>query len=269
MRKQGLHVKNFMVGAFIGAGGILPGVSGGVLAIVFNVYTPIMEVIANPKQNLRRNLGLLIPVGIGAVIGFIAIAFFLQFAFAKNTNVTLWLFIGLIVGTIPQMFKEAGSVVRHKGSYVSMILGALGMAAILGYMNIISTIHLQQSTITNILTGIIWGLGTVIPGLSTSSILISLGLYESMLHSFSSLDLNVYVTTLPATVLTVVLFAKLFMYILKKYHTYVMHAVVGITISTTLFIIPITYSGVLEIVFSALCGVIGCMIALSMGKMEA
>ena len=58
-------------GFIIGAGGILPGISGGVLSVIFGIYRPVMEVLAHPLDGLRRHLSLLLPVGAGAILGFL------------------------------------------------------------------------------------------------------------------------------------------------------------------------------------------------------
>ena len=59
----------FAEGLIIGIGGILPGVSGGVLCIVFGLYQPVMEVFAAPVQNLKKHFRLLAPVALGAAAG--------------------------------------------------------------------------------------------------------------------------------------------------------------------------------------------------------
>ena len=58
-------------GFIIGAGGILPGISGGVLSVIFGIYRPVMEVLAHPLNGLRRHLSLLLPVSAGAILGFL------------------------------------------------------------------------------------------------------------------------------------------------------------------------------------------------------
>ena len=66
-------------GALIGLGAVLPGISGGVLAVIFGVYQPIMECLANPMQGVKKHLRLLLPIGVGVVVGFLGIAKVLAF----------------------------------------------------------------------------------------------------------------------------------------------------------------------------------------------
>ena len=66
-------------GAFIGLGAVLPGISGGVLSVIFGIYKPIMELLSNPVKNFKTHVPPLIPVGIGGVIGFLGVANILSF----------------------------------------------------------------------------------------------------------------------------------------------------------------------------------------------
>ena len=66
-------------GAFIGLGAVLPGISGGVLCVIFGIYKPIMELLSNPFKNYKTHVPKLIPVIIGVVIGFLGIANVLAF----------------------------------------------------------------------------------------------------------------------------------------------------------------------------------------------
>ena len=61
-------------GAIIGLGAVLPGISGGVLCVVFGVYKPIMELLSHPFKAIKKHAKTLIPVVIGIAIGFVAIS---------------------------------------------------------------------------------------------------------------------------------------------------------------------------------------------------
>ena len=68
-------------GALIGLGAVLPGISGGVLSVIFGIYRPIMELLSNPITNFRTHVPKLMPVIIGGVIGFLGVANVLSFFF--------------------------------------------------------------------------------------------------------------------------------------------------------------------------------------------
>ena len=90
-------------GALIGLGAVLPGISGGVLCVIFGVYQPIMEVLANPFKAVKKHIRLLIPIGIGVVVGFLGVAKLLGFLLNRYPNPSVCLFVGLIAGMLPSL----------------------------------------------------------------------------------------------------------------------------------------------------------------------
>lgn len=66
-------------GAVIGLGAVLPGISGGVLCVVFGIYKPIMELLSHPLKNFKTHVPKLLPVIVGLGVGFMGIANLLSF----------------------------------------------------------------------------------------------------------------------------------------------------------------------------------------------
>ena len=81
--KKSNFLLRIIQGALIGLGAVLPGISGGVLCVIFGIYKTIMEFLADPFRKMKTHLPLLIPVGIGGVIGFLGIANVLSFFLEK------------------------------------------------------------------------------------------------------------------------------------------------------------------------------------------
>src|SRR5699024_2526657 len=115
----------------IGLGAVLPGISGGVLSVIFGIYKPIMELLSNPIANFKTHVPKLIPVVIGGAVGFLGVANILAFFLEKYPDPSVCLFIGLIAGMLPSLFREAGEQGRSKGSYVSMVVCMCVIFAIL------------------------------------------------------------------------------------------------------------------------------------------
>ena len=67
-------LRDLLCGALIGAGAILPGVSGGVLAVVFGVYQPVMETLTHPRTAIPKYWCWAIPLGLGWAVGFLGLA---------------------------------------------------------------------------------------------------------------------------------------------------------------------------------------------------
>ena len=101
-------LRDLLCGALIGAGAILPGVSGGVLAVVFGVYQPFMEALTHPRTAIPKYWRWAIPLGLGWAVGFLGLAKGIAAAMLWSQAATTWFFIGLILGTLPALFRDAG-----------------------------------------------------------------------------------------------------------------------------------------------------------------
>ena len=115
-------VMRLLQGALIGLGAVLPGISGGVLCVIFGIYKPIMELLSNPIRNFKTHVPKLIPVFIGGIIGFLGVANILAYFLNKYPDPSVCLFIGLIGGMLPSLFREAGEQGRTKGSWISIVV---------------------------------------------------------------------------------------------------------------------------------------------------
>ena len=125
-------------GALVGLGAVLPGISGGVLCVIFGVYKTIMEFLADPYRKQKTHFPKLLPFGFGAVIGFLGIAKLLAFLLERYEAPSVCLFIGLIAGMLPSLFREAGEQGRSKASYISLSIAAVAVFALLFTLKLLS-----------------------------------------------------------------------------------------------------------------------------------
>ena len=126
-------------GALIGLGAVLPGISGGVLSVIFGIYKPIMELLSNPFKSFKTHVPKLIPVIIGGIIGFLGVANILSFFLEKYPDPSVCVFIGLITGMLPSLFREAGEQGRSKASYISLVVCMCVIFALLIGLKMTST----------------------------------------------------------------------------------------------------------------------------------
>ena len=123
-------IMRIVQGIIIGAGAILPGISGGVLAVVFGIYRPAMELLTHPRRALQRYWRMLLAVGIGWAIGFLGGGSVILALFHQSETVATCLFIGLILGTLPDLWREAGT--QGRGN-VRMIESLVNCGAMDGF----------------------------------------------------------------------------------------------------------------------------------------
>lgn len=260
-------LRDFICGLLIGAGAILPGVSGGVLAVVFGLYQPFMEVLTHPKTALPKYWRFLPALGIGWVVGFFAFAKGISAAMELSVPVTTWTFIGLIVGTLPSLFREAGREGRGAAAWASFFLCAGLVFTGLFYVSHTPALQLQPSVWAFCLCGALWGLGMVVPGLATSSVLMALGLYQPLMEALSAMDFQVLAPALAGMAAALLLMARLVSWMFRRRHAIAFHGILGIVTASTLVILPTKYGG-REPLLSLLCGVAGFLLAFFLARLD-
>ena len=261
-------LRDLLCGVLIGAGAILPGVSGGVLAVVFDIYRPFMEVLTHPREAIPKYWRWFLPIGLGCAIGFLGFAKGIAAAIDVSSTVTTWLFIGLIVGTVPSLFRETGKEGRSIGSWVSMAVCAGAIFFSLFYVGKVICVTVEPNFWWYNFCGALWGMSLVIPGLTSSSVMMALGLYQPMLEGLARLDFLVLSACLPGMVLTILLLARLVSWFFRKHYSIAFHGIFGIVLASTLVIIPTSYVGAWEIVLSAVCCIGGVLLAYFMARLD-
>lgn len=231
-------VMKVLQGALIGLGAVLPGISGGVLCVIFGIYKTIMELLADPFRKFKTHVPKLIPIIIGGAIGFLGIANVLSILLEKYPAPSVCLFIGLISGMLPSLFREAGEQGRSKASYISMAIAMVIVFALLISLKVLS-VEITPNFIWYIFCGACLALSVIAPGMSFSTLLMPLGLYEPFVAGIGSLDFGVLIPGGIGGLATVLLFAKAVDTLFDRHYSVAFHAIIGIVIAATVMIIPV------------------------------
>ena len=105
-----MKAKNFLIntaqGAVIGVAMIIPGVSGGTLAVLMNVYDKLINSISNLRRDFKNSIKFLLPILLGAGIAVAAMYFPLKYALKYAPFPTVMLFAGLMAGSFPKIVKD-------------------------------------------------------------------------------------------------------------------------------------------------------------------
>lgn len=262
----GLWLLRVIHGALIGAGAILPGISGGVLCVLFGIYRPMMALLAHPIKTFRIYYKLFIPVLLGWAVGFFALAGLVNLLMEVSSAIAVSLFIGLIVGMIPSLYRDAGKYGHRKTGYLSMFLSFVVLFGFLLYLQQGVRIDIEGNAWWFFFCGIVWGLSLVVPGLSSSSILIFMGLYQEMTAGISRFDLGVLIPLVLGILCTALLSARFVNRLFERHHTIAYHAILGIVFASTLLIVPLEFKDATEMLLSIVCAILGFLVAWGMDR---
>lgn len=228
----------FLEGMIVGFGAIMPGLSGGTLCVAFGMYLPLIWVISHPRENIIKYGKMLAVFGIGVAVGFIGLSGFASWLMDLSSELVICAFVGFIIGTFPELWQDAGVKGRNTKSYISMAVGFAAMLTLLFLFESHAQVQVKADVFGFFLCGILWGLSFIVPGLSSSTLLLFFGLYQPMLDGISVLKLGVIIPLAIGIVVCVMLLSKAVKVAYKKYYGIISHAIIGVVAATTVMIFP-------------------------------
>lgn len=179
--------KNILKGIIIGIANIIPGVSGGTMAVSMGIYDKLIHCISHFFSELKKNIIFLAPLALGMVIAIIASAFGMEYLFDTFPVQTNFMFIGLILGSLPAIYGKVSNENVKTGHIISAVvffMVVVGMAMLNGSSGHTTTIDKSfMQVIILFLIGVIAAATMVIPGVSGSMMLLLLGYYNVILES--------------------------------------------------------------------------------------
>lgn len=280
MQKQLENLLLILKGFILGIANIIPGVSGGTLAMTMGIYEDIIKSISSILKTPKKSLKLLLHLGIGAVLSILILSKLLNYTLTNYAFATTLFFIGLIVGGFPLLLKKAKG---HKVSlgYLLSFLSTTSLVIILRLLqtseNIVSLNNVSLFTIIILLlVGMLAASTMVIPGVSGSFVLMLIGFYKPILNTISNItkinllghNLLILVPFGIGVLLGIVLTAKLIEYLLKKYEIYTYYGIYGFILASILVLILNVYNkatGIPEVVVGILLVLLGTFIGYKLG----
>ncbi|MBQ1257208.1 MAG: DUF368 domain-containing protein [Clostridia bacterium] len=262
-------------GSLIGLGAVLPGISGGVMCVIFGVYKPLMEVLGNPLKNWKKHLNLLIPIVIGVVVGFLGVSKLLGFLLDRYPGPSVFLFVGLIVGMIPSLLREAGEQGRNKNSFIGMAVAFIIVLAMLICLMFVFDLKIPFNFATCLFCGFCLALSIIAPGMSFSTFLMPLGLYQPFVEGIGNLDFGVLIPVGIGAVVTFILFVRGINYMLKHHYSVMFHSIIGVVLAATILtpfeaeLLEVAYQSTGAILVNIAFGIAGIVSGLLLDKFNS
>ena len=248
-------------GIIVGFGAIMPGISGGTLCVAFGMYLPLIHVISHPKENLKKYWRMLLVFALGVAIGFVGLSGLASWLLNLSTSLVTCAFIGFILGTFPELWHDAGIQGRKTTSFISLVLGFVLMLALLLFLSNHDMVTVESNIWGFLFCGVLWGLSFIVPGLSSSTLLLFFGLYQPMLDGIATLNLRIILPLAVGMIVCVLLLSKGINFIYKKFYTQISHFILGVVAATTIMIFPDWSMRGMDLVYALLCIVGGCILS--------
>ncbi len=238
------NISLFIKGFIMGIANIIPGVSGGTLAITLGIYEDLIGILSNFLKNIKKNIKFLLPIGIGMIASILSLSKVINYCLEHFEIQTILFFIGLILGGLPLILKKAK---LKKIKLSNIIVFLITFSVIMSFTFIKGdsfTVNLQSLNIIKevilFLVGMVAAATMVIPGISGSFVLMLLGYYKPIIDTISNLTnyKEIFHNSLIlfpfgiGVIIGIVLVAKLIEFLLNKYEHITYSGILGFIIAS-------------------------------------
>lgn len=265
------HFFNLLKGIGIGAGCILPGISSGVLLVVFGLYDKLIHSVLHFFKDIKNNSKFLFPIVLGTFLGIVLFGNILQLLFSSFPSQTKSIFIGLLLGSLPLLFKQANGKKGFRLRYILPLLVTFFISMLLLYcenkMHFTGNISVEGNFFFFIFSGFCMSIGIVIPGISSTVILMLLGIYPIYLAAVSSLNLPVLLPMALGIVIGGFLFMHLIQFLMTHYFSLTYYGIIGFAVGSTFVLYP-TLDSLSTVITSLICLCIGFYMTSSIEKIK-
>lgn len=236
-------------GVVFGIANIIPGVSGGTLAMTMGIYEDMINSISHIFKDLKKNILFLLPIGIGAVISILLMSKLINSCLENYPFPTTLFFIGLILGGIPLIAKKVKGKEKKPVNYILFLL-TFSLVAVMAFMSEGDfSVSLSNPSafmyLLLFLVGVIAAATMVVPGVSGSFVLMLIGFYKPIVKVVSDVTnighiVNNLLILIPfgiGVVVGIILVAKLIEFLLKKFETATYYAILGFVFASFISLI--------------------------------
>jgi len=259
-------------GMVIGVSNVIPGVSGGTMAVVLGIYDKLISAVNSFFKDWKKNIFFLGEIAIGAGLGIILFSKLITNLLTNHPEPTDFFFIGLILGSFPMLYKRATKGKVKKINYLWFLLTFTLMVIMSIFSDVeVSTIAMTslsvKSFISLFLAGFIAAATMILPGVSGSLVLLIIGLYTTFTNAVSTFNIPLLIPGGLGVLVGILTMTKLIESFMSKYPQPAYFAICGLILGSVFPVYPgftFNLSGMLSIITF----LIGFILTYILGKKE-
>ncbi len=241
-------IKLLLSGMIIGVANVIPGVSGGTMAVILNIYDRLVSAVS--FKNLKNNLLFLFKIALGAGAGILLFSTAVKLCLERFPMQTNFTFMGLIIGSIPMIYRRAAGSSAKKGPQKIRIPGLIAFILALGAMlsmgladrsafsQSVQTVLTLPLAIQLFFGGALSAFAMILPGISGSFIMLLLGVYGTVIAAISSLNIWILLPMAAGCCIGLLAGAKLVAVLLGKFPQQTYCAILGLIAGSLVSIFP-------------------------------
>lgn len=265
-------VKNIFKGMVIGISNIIPGVSGGTMAVVLGIYDKLLSAINGFFKDWKKSIAFLIQVGIGAALGIVLFSNLMEVLLDRYPEPTNFFFMGLILGSFPILYKRA---TKNTVKPINLIWFVVTLAAMIGMSflssdnvsNVVLTTMSFNTVVTLFAAGFVAAAAMILPGVSGSLVLLILGIYGTFLSAISTFNIPFLIIIAIGVLTGIFSMSKLIESLLNAFPQPTYMAICGLILGSLFPVYPGFTFGTIGII-SIISFAVGFIITFILGKRD-
>lgn len=241
------HAINAAKGFFIGISLLIPGMSGGTMAIILGIYDDLIHAVSSFFKNVRANTILLFTVGAGAVLGIFGFSHIISAILERFEIPTIYFFMGVICGGIPVLWhkiRPKDTSLRTPIRVTDWVWGGVGLAiALLMMLRPGKLVDLAAhegilAFVVLVIVGVFVAIALILPGISTTFFLLTLGLYERTLGAVKALDIAFLLPLLLGALIGTIATTKVLENLMQRHPNPTYLAILGFVVGSVAQVFP-------------------------------
>ncbi|KIL52608.1 hypothetical protein KP77_06350 [Jeotgalibacillus alimentarius] len=264
--------RNIFRGMAMGASDVVPGVSGGTIAVLLGIYDQFINALSGiTTREWKKHLPFLVMLGAGMGISIIALSNLIEWLLEVHPQPTYFFFIGLIGGILPYLLRESNAKENFKAKHIAMLLVGAVIVLIIGFSNPSE----EGAIITELTAGnmaLLFGAGILassammLPGISGSFLLLVLGVYNTAIAAISNFNLPVIALVGAGVAFGFIFTSKLIRYLMNRYPVMMYAFIIGLVFGSLFVVYPGLALSAANVIMCAVTLAAGFYVAVLLGR---
>ncbi len=241
-------LKLIFCGAVVGVANIIPGVSGGTMAVVLNIYDKMIEAVSGIGKHFWKSIKYLLPIALGAGVGIIGLSKVIEYLLGKQYMAVNFFFIGVVIGSVPLLWgkmiytdeaktqkvaMKASHIVSGLIPFLMMVVMAVGMVLVGDGSSDVTITSLNFSnSLVLFFSLMLAAFCMIIPGLSGSFVMVLVGVYPSIIGALSNMNIPILIPAALGAIIGILLGAKIIDKVIQKFPNHSFFGIMGFVIGS-------------------------------------
>lgn len=244
-------LKLFFAGIVVGIANVIPGVSGGTMAVIFGVYDRLIAIISFNIKKIFAEWKFWFPLAIGMGAGILLFSKVVDFLFSNYPVYTCFFFTGIIAGSLPLIYKRCLDKEAQNGKLpsLSVCICILAAFAAMLFLALFNTESLSEGAAYSQLTfglgiklllgGALAAIAMIIPGISGSFLMLVLGIYATVIAAVADLNFMILLPVAVGVIIGLFAGAGLVRFLMAKVPLHTYGVILGLIAGSIFAVLPI------------------------------